>query len=58
MLNDALYKFGCVPFSRSVVDDKTANESVDDTSTNDDKLTIDIDIVIEFTYKRELNNNY
>lgn len=45
-------------FSISVVDDNTANESVDDTYSNDDKPTIDIDKVIEFTYKRELNNNY
>lgn len=50
--------FGCVRFSKSVVDDKTANESVDDTSSNDDKPTLDIDKAIEFIYKRELNNNY
>lgn len=50
--------FGWVRFSISVVDDNTANESVDDTYSNDDKPTIDIDKVIEFTYKRELNNNY
>ena len=40
--------FGCVRFSKSVVDDKTANESVDDTSSNDDKPTLDIDKAIEY----------
>lgn len=48
--------FVCVRFSISVVDDKTANESVDDTSSNDDKPTLDIDKVEQQLLTRDVEH--